>query len=117
QTVSWPKVLQVASGLALGLLPQLVFDITHQFQQLGIFVLWIGHKILEFVSFQAGGTVGSGQYVSAFLKYGGRIFSTDHLLIRLIFLLLIGSGIGMAIHQFRQRKLPPAILLVELALL
>ena len=38
------------SGLLLSLLPQLVFDITNRFSQLGLFIVWLGYRIISFVS-------------------------------------------------------------------
>ncbi len=49
---TWPsrsqlvRTLPIGLGLAIGLLPQIVFDLTHQFAQLGGFAVWVGYKIV-----------------------------------------------------------------------
>ncbi len=41
------------TGLAVGLAPQIIFDVTNNFKQLGMFLLWIGYRLISFVGFDA----------------------------------------------------------------
>lgn len=107
---------QLIVGMVLGLLPQIIFDLTHKFAQVGVFILWIGHKIFEFISFQGGGSVNFKNYFSSFAMFGGRIFSTDWWPISILVAVLIVFGFYSAIIQFKHKKLPPAMMLVELSL-
>jgi len=44
-----PKSFSAALlGLLLGLLPEVIYDLTHRFVQLGIFVIWIGYRLASF---------------------------------------------------------------------
>lgn len=110
-------LLQCLAGVVLGLLPQVIFDVTHRFSQIGLFFLWIGHKLYEFASFQGGGTVQFSQYFSSLALFGGRVFSTDYWPVSVVVLLLIILGFYFSIVAYRNKQLKPATLLVELSLL
>ncbi|PIR62135.1 MAG: hypothetical protein COY81_02560 [Candidatus Pacebacteria bacterium CG_4_10_14_0_8_um_filter_43_12] len=111
------QFLQLALGLAVGLLPQIIFDLTHKFAQVGTFVVWIGYKLLQFVSFKAGGGVSFTQYGSALAHFGGRIFSTDYWQVSVLVGVLMLVGFYIAFRDLRKKELAPAMLLVELAIL
>lgn len=98
-------VLWGCAGLAAGILPQLIYDVTHNFSQIGVFILWIGHKILEFVSLQGGGSITFASYGQSLLTHGTRILSTWPILSAPILLAAIVVGIVMAIRQWSQKKL------------
>lgn len=110
-------VFQLAGGLVVGLMPQIIFDFTHQFAQMGVFIVWIGHKLIEFISFQDGGSVNFIHYFRALGLYGGRIFSTDYEVISILVAIVIVYGLVIAIREMKHKKLKPALMLVELSLL
>lgn len=39
-------------GLIIGLLPQIIYDLTHQFKQLGLFAVWVGYRAVGFLGFK-----------------------------------------------------------------
>ncbi|OGV96420.1 hypothetical protein A2W24_04820 [Microgenomates group bacterium RBG_16_45_19] len=61
--------LSMAAGVALGLIPQLVFDVTHRGQQLGWFGVWLGYRLVAFLGW------GEEHQVSlaTITRYGDRI--------------------------------------------
>lgn len=42
-------ILPLVSGLVLGLLPEIIYDITHGFSQLGAFLIWVVYRIVAAV--------------------------------------------------------------------
>ncbi|HSW89697.1 MAG TPA: glycosyltransferase family 39 protein [Patescibacteria group bacterium] len=34
-------------GIVLGLLPEIIYDFTHKFSQLGLFIIWVGYRIVS----------------------------------------------------------------------
>jgi hypothetical protein len=84
------KVLDIKSGLIallIGLSPQIIYDLTHRFQQLGGFLIWVGYRIVSLT-----GAVGTKAFtpdhfktaLSAFNLFGTRIFSYDQPIIALL---------------------------------
>lgn len=114
--LSWVTATQALAGAVLGLLPQVTYDVTHNFQQIGVFILWVGHKVLEFLTFQGGGSTTLNAYMTSIVQYGGRIFSTGNLILNVIFVTLILIGFFAVWHAYKKKILPTAALLSELAL-
>lgn len=110
-------LLQTVLGVVVGLLPQIIFDLTHKFTQIGVFMLWIGHKVYEFVSFKGGGSINFENYFSAVWLYGGRIFSTDVWLITSIVLVIIIVGLILAVKNLRRNTLAAPMIVIELSIL
>lgn len=78
------QYLEILAGFSLGLLPQIIFDITHKFAQLGGFAIWIAYRIVAFLGYKADHTFSIGRLqdsVTLFFHYFSRIFSYDSLLI------------------------------------
>lgn len=46
---NWRRGVVVIGGILCGLIPQIIFDLTHGFSQLGGFLLWVGYKIVTAV--------------------------------------------------------------------
>lgn len=107
---SWLKVHQLLGGFLIGLLPQIIYDFTNRFSQLGLFIVWVGYRLVSLFggehSFSGGKVVGTGQ---SFAKYGGRIFATDNLLIGLLALGLIVYSVMILVGQFKKKKIKPAM--------
>lgn len=107
---SWAKIRQVVFGIFIGLLPQIIYDLTHRFSQLGLFIVWVGYRLVSLFggehSFSGDKVVGT---LTSFAKYGGRIFSTDNLLIGLIALCLIIYAVVVLVKQFKKKKIEPAM--------
>lgn len=107
---SWAKLKAIGLGLVVGLLPQLVYDLTHRFSQLGMFGAWVGYRLVSLFggehSFSLNKIVGT---ISSFHLYGGRIFSTDRFLVTLIAAGLIGWAIVTLVKQWRRRKIELAM--------
>jgi 4-amino-4-deoxy-L-arabinose transferase-like glycosyltransferase len=110
---SW--VLQIGSALILGLLPQILFDLTHRFAQLGGFGVWVGYRLVS-----ATGLIGDqalspgkfGQTLSLLWLYLGRIVSTDQVWLKGIVLVVLTWVLVKLIRQWRKKTLPPAIEIV-----
>jgi 4-amino-4-deoxy-L-arabinose transferase-like glycosyltransferase len=70
------------AGLGVGLLPQIIYDLTHRGEQLVTFGAWVGYRVLSFVV----PTTDHGfaqvdrwsQLASAFQRYGTRMVSVDN---------------------------------------
>lgn len=96
---------QIIAGFTLGLLPQIIYDFKHSFSQLGLFILWVGYRIVSLF----GGSHSFGEdkiktVFAAFSKYGGRIFSTDVPLISILVLFLVVYSFIVFYKQYRQNK-------------
>lgn len=48
---AFKQILSAAAFLCLGLLPQILYDLTHNFAQLGVFGVWIGYRLASFFGF------------------------------------------------------------------
>lgn len=45
-------LMAAVKGLGVGLLPQIVYDLTHKFEHLGLFAAWIGYRIASFLGYK-----------------------------------------------------------------
>jgi len=99
-------VSQFCAALLLGLLPQIIHDLTHSFpeSQIGGFILWVGYRITALT-----GLVGDHRFsiakllktFSIFEHYLSKIFSTQNIFISIIFL---GLFIITSILTWSKRK-------------
>lgn len=77
----WPikySVINALTGIGFGLLPQLLFDLTHKFQQIGLFVVWLLYRLISFFGFDPEHTVSAGGInlvISRLSEYGQRFMS------------------------------------------
>lgn len=69
------KVGWLVLGIGLGLLPQIIFDLTHNFAQLGVFGLWVGHKVWEFVTFAGSAQSNPWYLINNIFTYLSRVYS------------------------------------------
>jgi 4-amino-4-deoxy-L-arabinose transferase-like glycosyltransferase len=113
------SVRDIVAGAAIGLLPQIIFDLTNNFKHLGGFVLWVGYRLVSSV------TVGSHRIstnslttvFSTFKIYFGKMISTDVTIITVIFIAAIFLSGYLLISQFKQQKLPVSMEVVGLSTL
>lgn len=99
-------------GGVLGLLPQIIFDLTHHFAQLGTFGVWVGYRLGSAVvpgADHAFGLNNVTQTAQAVRLYGGRIFSVDMWPVIVVGGVFLVMSAVLAIRQVRQKKLPPLI--------
>lgn len=115
--VSRKLIMYLIVGLLLGVWPQIVFDLTHKFAQLGVFVLWIGHKVLEFITFKGGGSTTLPLYFENVASFGVKIISGNNIWIALGVLLVMLYGYWRAIEQLRKRKLQFTYVIAYLSVL
>jgi hypothetical protein len=54
------KGLAVLGGIITGLIPQVIYDLTHQFSQLGLFLVWVGYRIVGFMGWNEHRLSGEG---------------------------------------------------------
>lgn len=113
------NLLEATAGLTVGLLPQIIFDLTHRFQQLGIFVIWVGYRLASFI-YPLSDHAASPNHLTGglqqFTLYWGRIASVDSVISQAVFLSLLVIAM-ITIGKMTSRKkfvLPP---LVEVAVL
>ncbi|MEO8581042.1 MAG: glycosyltransferase family 39 protein [Patescibacteria group bacterium] len=97
KTKNYSKVmiLESAAGLTIGLLPQIIFDITNQFSQLGGFLVWLLRRLTSFFWIGKSHAFSLSQISiawNAFIHYFSRIFSLDHEVIGLFFLIVLGAS-------------------------
>lgn len=101
---------EILAGFSIGLLPQIIYDIGHGFSQLGLFILWVGYRIISLF----GGSHSFGEdkiktVVNAFAKYGGRVFSTDVIIISLVVFAIILFSFVIFYQQYRKKKVEKPI--------
>jgi 4-amino-4-deoxy-L-arabinose transferase-like glycosyltransferase len=103
---------QAAAGLTVGLLPQVIFDLTHRFQHLGGFAVWVVYRIAAFGGFREEHAISINRLINTgltFWHYSQRIFSVEQPLITAGMLGLLLASLWMAWRQHRAGKLPPII--------
>ncbi|MFZ5376902.1 MAG: glycosyltransferase family 39 protein [Patescibacteria group bacterium] len=87
-------VVSFISGVAVGLTPQIIHDLTHRFAHLGGFSLWLGYRVIAAFA-PTEHQFNQGKIVETLVSYGRyfcRIWSTDNIFISiLMFLIFICS--------------------------
>lgn len=99
-------ISQLSAALLLGLLPQIIHDLSHSFDesQIGGFILWVGYRIASLtglVGVHQFSIAGATKTFSIFTHYLNKIFSTQNYLISLLFL---GLFIATSVLVFIKRK-------------
>lgn len=98
----------VVIGFSLPLLPKIIYDLTHNFSQIGGFILWLGYRIAAFFGYRGAHTVSlkrlftTSQIVFDYLQ---KFFSWGSAIPTIILILFI-------IWTLRRPKLPAERLLV-----
>ena len=68
-------------GLLIPLMPKVIYDLTHNFSQLGGFILWIGYRIAAFFGYRGAHTVSPQRLVTTtqiIFDYLTKFFSWGH---------------------------------------
>jgi hypothetical protein len=95
--------LMAAIGILIGLIPQVIYDLTHGFKQLGLFGVWLGYRLVSFAGFDSEHTV-SGEKLSLvvmrFGEYGQRYFSYHYPLLSALIMLMFGFWMIMSLAHF-----------------
>lgn len=111
--VAWQKkqltqFKQFSLGLVLGFAPQLLYDLTHRFEHLGGFVIWIGYRLAAFFGYKGEHTVSIERLsntAQSSLTYLQRIFAFDQPWVASVMLLILGLSL-VAIWLARKKLLP-----------
>ena len=97
------------SGLLLGLLPQILFDISNNFKQLGMFVAWVGYRIISFFGYRAEHTISPYKLINTigiFQHFFHKFISWDSNIIFFIFIITLFMGIKNWISLPKKSKRP-----------
>ena len=95
-------------GLLIPLIPKIIYDLTHNFSQLGGFILWIGYRIAAFFGYRQIHTVSLARFSTTsqiIFDYLQKFFSWDNAIP--VFLLIL-----FIIWTLRRPKLPAELLTV-----
>lgn len=107
--VTITAVSEGVGGLALSLAPQIIYDLTHQFQQLGGFGVWVGYRLGSFVIGDHAPSLNKfTTFATSLATYGGRIGAVNFYL-GLGFLALTAFAVGWLTRYARRHSLPPLI--------
>lgn len=102
---------QIALGLAIGLFPQIIYDITHTFSHLGGFAIWVVYRLGSALT---GGShqidLTSIQVVAqTFVKYIGLIFSAEIRFFSLLGIIAAILACYTLIKKWRTTTIPPLL--------
>jgi len=101
-------------GTFVGLLPQIIYDLTHNFSHLGGFGVWVVYRLVSFAGYKQEHTFSFqrvSQTTELFTLYLGRIVSIDQPLF-LVFLCVF--LLGICVLFVRRKSLPESIQIVLL---
>ncbi len=93
-------------GTLLGLLPQIIFDLTHKFAQLGGFAVWMGYRIISLI-LPGQHTISShklSQFWTSVSTYIPRIWGVDVNWVNVLLLLLFVLGFIQVYRIWKQTK-------------
>jgi 4-amino-4-deoxy-L-arabinose transferase-like glycosyltransferase len=102
--------LEALVGFLVGLVPQIIHDLTHGFTQLGGFGIWIGYRLVSAFSIFGEHAVSPstiGQTLTQFKLYGLRIVSLDQPVVGVIFAVVISWSLVLAWSHWKLKKLSP----------
>lgn len=105
-------------GLLLSLLPQVIYDLTHNFQQLGLFIVWVGYRLVSFIQPASEHTFSISklyQLITLLLAYGQKFFSWWQVIPTLV--IIIFSCIGIFQKRKRLKKQTIDLLLLWVAIM
>lgn len=113
--------LEILAGLGLGLLPQIVYDLTHHFTHMGGFAVWVVYRIVSFFGYKNTHVFSGQQFLSvlsSFQTYLVRTWAAENKVVFFILLILLFWGIGTILLCLkRKQKLPVVIELATIATL
>lgn len=102
-----PKSVAVIGGIGLGVLPQILHDLTNRFEHLGGFAIWVAYRLTAFAGYGGEHTVGLGRIantVNIFKSYFVKMVSIEQGVLALFFLILLISSI---FFLYKNRKTLP----------
>ena len=103
---------QMTAGLVTGLLPQIVFDLTHRFAHLGGFGVWIIYRIAAFGGFRGEHTISTArlqQTLTIFWSYFKKIVSLDQTNLSLLAAGVLFVSLIFIWQEYKRKKLPPLV--------
>lgn len=112
--------LEALAGLGLGLLPQIIYDLTHGFSQLGAFSFFVIKRMGSTVVPGADHTFGVQhivQSIANFWLYWGRIVSTDNVILKSVFVVLLTVVGWFTLRAAKKRSLSPVLEISWLAII
>ncbi|HYD35587.1 MAG TPA: glycosyltransferase family 39 protein [Vitreimonas sp.] len=118
QKVTKGLIIQAGAGFFLGLLPQLLYDITHSFAQLGGFGVWLVYRSLSALLIGGRHGLGPSKLAGAlthFWTYLQRIFSFDQPFVTVAFLIILGLALVFCYQRWRRHHLEPSAEIVAMA--
>lgn len=107
-TTSRFQVIETIKGLVLGLLPQIVYDITHHFRQLVLFTAWVGYRVVSFFGYKNEHMFSFDrlqQTLTTITLYLHKMISWDELVYWLVAAILI-TGFIKWLHQKKRNSSP-----------
>ncbi|MFC1653878.1 glycosyltransferase family 39 protein [Patescibacteria group bacterium] len=113
-------MLSMLKGLIVGLLPQIVFDITNNFSQLTKFIAWVGYRVISFFGYKQEHTVSVEKLkntLTIFQTYWQKFISWDSSLIFAIFIAILFSGAIIWAKRKTKFKSPSALVWAWLLIL
>lgn len=105
-------VKPVIAGLSLGLLPQLLYDLTHGFRQLGLFMAWVGYRLAGFAGFDQEHRLSLGKIETVgtnFWFYLSRFFAWGYFPLATFFLILLTLGAILFLSSRKFKVSPPLV--------
>lgn len=103
--ISLSLLKEIILGGVLGLTPQILYDLTHHFEQLGGFATWLSYQILMFFVPSKGGLGFHNlqTFLGRYWLYWGRIWGVDSQVISILFFTLIVLSVTANILRIRQK--------------
>lgn len=110
----YPRVLfTVLPAFIIGLAPQIVYDFTHHFAQLGGFGVWIIYRVAAFFGYRHDHTFSLPQLkntLTTFWFYFARIWSAENTWLAVACALVFLAGFAIIIWQVAHRHKVPIVL-------
>lgn len=105
--------LQFVTGILFGLAPQIIHDLTHKFEHLGGFAVWVVYRMVSFAGYKQQHTFSLSRFgntIDLFWHYWSRIWSTDHRLLSGLCLLIVAGALLFLFMMLRKKhKIEPII--------
>lgn len=106
RTKNWQlsNAIPSALGLILGLIPQIIFDLTHRFAQLGGFALWLIYRVGSFFWLGKSHSISANKVSTAweiFIQYFSRIFSLDIITVGIFFAVVMICSLFIIFFRFK----------------
>jgi len=109
QKISRQNLLEAGLAFSIGLAPQILYDLTHGFTQLGGFAVWVGYRLVSAVSIVGDHALGPSSLLQTLVQlklYGLRIVSLDQAGVGVIFIAILVFSAGKSWQLWRRQQLP-----------